>query len=145
MTNLQITAKVIAKSIARQSGSNWNFRNKGKSSMGKSAKINRMAMISFVSGLIVFALLGFGIYWQSFPASLTYANTIRIILDLSVSVQYLCVPVALLTGILALKQIQRKDGAEKSKIFAWIGIFLGACYLLFGLLVLIIFSAQFLS
>jgi len=102
-------------------------------------------MISFVCGLIVIALLGVGMYWQSFPASPTYANTIRIILDLSVSVQYLCAPVALLTGILALKQIQRKDGAEKGKIFAWVGIVSGAGYIFFGLLVLIIFSAQFLS
>jgi len=113
--------------------------------MEKSAKINRMAMISFVSGFIVIALLGFGMYWQSFPASPTYANTIRAILDLSAYVQYLCAPVALLTGILALKQIQRKDGAEKGKVFAWIGIVLGAVYILFRLLVFIIFSAQFLS
>jgi len=113
--------------------------------MEKLAKINRMAMISFVSGLIVLALLGFGMYWQSFPASPTYANTIRAILDLSAYVQYLCAPVALLTGILALKQIQRKDGAEKGKVFAWIGIVLGAVYILFRLLVFIIFSAQFLS
>jgi hypothetical protein len=112
--------------------------------MEKSAKTNRMAMISFVSGFIVIALLGFGVYWQSFPASPTYANTIRTILDLSVSVQYFCAPVALLTGILALKQIQRKDGAEKGKILAWVGIVPGAGYILFGLLVFIIFSAQFL-
>ncbi len=108
-------------------------------------KVNRMAIISFVSGLIVIALLGFGMYWQSFPASPTYANTIRVILDLSVSVQYLCAPVALLTGILALRQIQRKNWAEKGKIFAWVGIVSGADYTFFGLLVFIIFSAQFLS
>jgi hypothetical protein len=113
--------------------------------MEKSAKINCMAMISFVSGLIVIALLGFGMYWKSFPASPTYSNTIRTILDLSVSVQYLCASVALLTGILALKQIQRKDGAKKGKIFAWVGIVPDAGYILFGLLVFIIFSAQFLS
>jgi len=105
-------------------------------------KINRMAMISFVSGVIVIALLGFGLYWQSFPASPTSANTIRTLLDLSVSVQYLCAPVALLTGILALKLIQRKDGAERGKILAWVGIVIGAGYILFGALVFIIFSAQ---
>jgi len=104
-----------------------------------------MAMISFVCGLIVIAMLGFGMVWQSFPGSPIYANTIRAILDLSISVQYLCALVALLTGILALKQIQRQDGAEKGKIFAWVGVVSGAGYIFFGLLVVIIFSAQFLS
>ncbi len=113
--------------------------------MEKTVKINHMAIISFVSGLIVIALLDFGMVWQSFPVSLTYTNTIRAIMRLSVSVQYLYGPVALLTGILALKQIQKKDGVEKGKRFAWIGIVLGVDYILFGLLVFIIFSAQLLT
>jgi hypothetical protein len=104
-----------------------------------------MAKISFVSGLIVIALLGFGLYWQSFPASPPYAKTIRVILDLSVSVQYFCAPVAMLTGIFALRQIQRENGAEKGKIFAWFGVVSGAGNIFFGLLVFLIFSVQFLS
>ena len=104
-----------------------------------------MAIISFVSGFIVIAMLDFGMIWQSFPAALTYTNTIRAIMRLSVSVEYSYGAVALLTGILALKQIQKKDGEEKGKTFAWIGIVLGADYILFGLLVFIIFSAQLLT
>lgn len=113
--------------------------------MQNSVKINRLAMISFVSGLVVIALLSFGLYWSLFPASPVYANTIRIILDISVSVQYLCAPVALLTGILALRDIKKKGGTEKGRLLAWIGIILGAGYTLFGLLVFIIFSAGVLS
>ena len=113
--------------------------------MEKTAKINRMAIISLISGLAVIALLDFGMVRESFPASLTYANTIRAIMRLSVSVQYFYGPVALLTGILALKQIQKKNGEEKGKTFAWIGIVLGGAYILFVLLVFIIFSAQLLT
>ncbi len=108
-------------------------------------KMNRLAMISFVSGLIVIIILSFGLYWLWFPASAAHANTIRIILDRSVSVQYLCAAVALLTGILALRGIKKKDGAEKGKALAWSGMILGASYLLFGLLVSIIFSLEFLG
>jgi hypothetical protein len=63
-------------------------------------------------------------------------------LDLSASVQFLCAPVAVVTGILALREIKKKGGTEKGKILAWIGILLGAGYLLFGLLIFIIFSAS---
>lgn len=108
--------------------------------MESSVKINRLAMVSFISGIIVITLLGFGMYWQLLPASPEYANSIRTILDLSVSVQYLCAPVALVTGILALREIKKKVGTEKGKILAWIGIVLGTGYILFGLVVFAIFS-----
>jgi hypothetical protein len=104
------------------------------------AKTNRLAIVSFVSGLMVIALNVFGLYWLSFPASIEAWNTIRPILDLSVSVQYICAPVALFTGILALREIKKKDGTEKGKILSWMGIVLGAGYILFGALVFIMFS-----
>jgi hypothetical protein len=113
--------------------------------MENSVKINRLAMVSFVSGLIVIALLSFGLYWQAFPASPGSWNTIRTFLDLSVSVQYLCALIALLTGILALRALKKKDGTEKGKLLAWVGMVLGAGYLLFGLLVGILFSLEFLG
>jgi hypothetical protein len=114
----------------------------GEPPMDRSVKINRLAMVSFISGIIVIAILGFGMVWQLFPASPTYANTIRTFLDLSVSVQFLFAPVALVTGILALREIKKKSETEKGKILAWIGILLGAGYILFGLLIFIIFSAS---
>lgn len=108
-------------------------------------KINRLAAVSLVSGLIVFALLSFGLYWLLFPSSPGYSDTIRTLLDLSVTVQYFCASLALLTGVLALRAIKKKAGTEKGKIFAWVGILTGAGYVAFGLLVFIIFSAQFLT
>ena len=110
--------------------------------MDGSVKRNRLAMVSFISGIIMIALPGFGMVSQLFPASPTYANTIRTILDLSASVQFLCAPVALVIGILALREIKKKGGTKKDKTLAWIGILLGAGYSLFGLLIFIIFSAS---
>ncbi|MBK9207821.1 MAG: hypothetical protein IPL71_05770 [Anaerolineales bacterium] len=116
------------------------FQNKGERSMEKTAKINRMAIISFVSGFIVIALLDFGMVRESFPASLTYANTIRAIMRLSVSVEYFYGAVALLTGILALKQIQKKWGRERQNLCldwhcSWRGLYplwIACLYYIFG-------------
>ena len=112
--------------------------------MESSVKINHLATVSFVSGLTLITLLSFGRYWLVFPASPGYSDTIRTILDYSVTVQYLCALLALLTGILALRAIKKKAGTEKGKIFAWVGILTGAGYAFFGLLVFVIFSAEFL-
>lgn len=113
--------------------------------MERSVPINRLAKVSFASGLILLALFSFGLYSQWFPSSPGYADTIRTILDFSVSVQYLCAALALLTGIFALRAIKQKAGTEKGKTFAWVGIVTGAGYVFFGLVVFIIFSAQFLT
>lgn len=83
--------------------------------MESSVRTNRLAIVSFVGGLIVIALLAFGLYWSAFPASPGSWNTIRTILDLSVSVQYLCAPAALLTGILALRALEKKAERRKAK------------------------------
>ncbi|MFH1446442.1 MAG: DUF4190 domain-containing protein [Chloroflexota bacterium] len=114
--------------------------------MENSIKTNRLAIVSFVSGLI--ALLSLGFYWVlfliAFPSSPGYApesanRAIITIMDLSISVRNLCALVALLIGILALRDIKKKDGTEKGKILAWVGIILGAGEVLFRLLVGIIF------
>ena len=113
--------------------------------MKSSVKLNRLATVSLVSGLIVLALLSFGLYWLLFPSSPGYSDTIRALLDISVTVQYFCALVALITGILALRAIKKKAGTEKGKLFAWVGILTGAGYAAYGLLIFIIFSAQFLT
>lgn len=114
--------------------------------MESSVKNNRLAIVSFVSGLIT--VLSLGLYWALFaiayPSSGVSAsgladNVIRTILDLSVSVRNLCAPVALITGILALREIKKKVGTEKGKILAWVGIALGTGWMIFGLLVGITF------
>lgn len=112
--------------------------------MQSSVKLNSLATVSLVSGLTVLALLSIGLYWLLFPSSPGYSDTIRTLLDLSVTVQYICASLALLTGVLALWAIKKKAGTEKGKILAWVGILIGAGYVSYGLLVFIIFSAQFL-
>ena len=117
----------------------------GEVLMESSSKTNGLAIVSFVSGLSVIALLTLGLLSSWFTAAPGFYNAIRPMLDLSVSVQHLCAPIALVTGILALRDIQKKGGTQQGKRLAWVGIVLGSTYLLFVLLVTIIFSLQFLA
>ena len=105
-------------------------------------KTNRLSIIGFVSGLL--ALLSLGLYWvlfsQAFPSSLEPANRVIItIMDLSVSFRNLCALTALITGIFRLREIKKKGGIERGKTLAWVGIILGAAWILFGLLTSITF------
>jgi hypothetical protein len=105
-------------------------------------KTNRLAIISFVSGLIGFISLR--LYWFLYmkiaSSSEELVNRSLIpIMDGSVSIRNICAPGALVTGILALIEIKKKGGAEKGKSLAWVGIALGAGWILFGLLVGVMF------
>jgi len=60
-------------------------------------------------------------------------------MDLSVSLRNFCALTALVTGILGLREIKQKEVTEKGKTLAWVGIVLGAGWILFGLLIGIIF------
>ena len=101
--------------------------------MGSSIKTNRLAIISFVSGLIglIIIVIVFILYSSQETAGSLISITDGVIMPL----RNLFVVVSLLTGILALREIKKKDGAEKGKIIAWVGIVLGAGWILFGLLV----------
>ena len=101
-------------------------------------KTNRLAIISLISGLIGFISLG--LYWIMYTevasSSEELVNRFLIpIMDGSVSVRNVCAPSALITGIIALIEIKKKDGTEKGRLLAWVGIALGAGWILFGLLV----------
>ncbi|MBA4383224.1 MAG: hypothetical protein C0410_00665 [Anaerolinea sp.] len=117
--------------------------------MQTSKRINRMAMVSFISGLI--ALFSLGLYWALqaliFPGhTVDFANRVILpIMDASTMVRNLCATTALVTGIIALVQIKKAAPSGKGKLFAWIGIVLGAGWILFGLAVGVIFTlAEFL-
>ena len=103
-----------------------------------------MAWVSFIFGLI--ALFSLGLYWalQSLVSptlSVDFANRVILpIMDLSTMIRNMCAVVALVTGIIALVQIKKEVSSEKGKLFAWIGIALGAGWMLFGLLVGVIFT-----
>ena len=111
--------------------------------MESTVKINRIATVSFVSGLTLIALLCFGLYWLLFPFSPGYSkahsHSPRIFCHSSIS---LCV-IGVIDRRSCAQGHQEKGGTEKGKIFAWVGILTGAGYVAFGLLVFIIFSAQF--
>jgi len=93
-------------------------------------KTNRLAIVSFVSGLI--SLLSFGITLIPllFPASLGNfpepGSPINRFLDVSRSIGDLATIVSLVTGILALREIRKKGAMEKGKTLAWVGMALGA-------------------
>lgn len=101
-------------------------------------KTNRLAIASFVFGLI--ALLSLGLYWILFP--LAYPSSpepgnqvIVIIMDGTVPLRNLSAAVAVILGILALREVRKSGDAGKGRLFAWLGILLGAGWILFGLLV----------
>ncbi|MBA4375944.1 MAG: hypothetical protein C0401_07205 [Anaerolinea sp.] len=105
--------------------------------MESSIKTNRLAIVSFTSGLI--ALLSIGLLFVLYNSQETTGGLISITDGIIIPLRNLCVVVALVTGILALRQIKKKDGTEKGKILAWVGIVLGAGWILFGLMVGITF------
>ena len=91
-------------------------------------KTNRWAIVSFVSGLIAFLILGAlllaGI--TTSPGDLPEPTSpINTLLDLSRSALDLCTLLSLLTGILALREVRKNSGTEKGRLLAWIGITLG--------------------
>ena len=105
--------------------------------MESSMKTNRLAIVSFASGLI--ALISIGLIFVLYNSQEAAGRIINIINGIIMPVRNLCVAVALITGIFALREIKKKDGTEKGKILAWFGIVLGAGWILFGLLVGITF------
>lgn len=92
-------------------------------------KTNRLAIVSFVSGLIAFLILGalllVGVIVS--PGDLPEPTSpINTIMGVARSALDLCTILSLLTGILALRDIRKKGGMEKGKTLAWVGITLGA-------------------
>lgn len=99
--------------------------------MDSSMKTNRLAIISFVSSLV--AIVSVGLIFVLYNSQ----NNSRIFIDITdgiiMPIRNLCIALALITGILALRDIKKKEGAEKGRILAWIGICLSAAWIIFGL------------
>jgi hypothetical protein len=96
-------------------------------------KINLLALISFISGLT--ALLTIGIIFAIYNFVDPTEGILFITDGILMPVRNLAVFAALVTGILALINIKKSGGAERGKLYAWVGIVLGGGWLLFGLLV----------
>jgi len=102
-----------------------------------SNKTNPLAIVSFVSGLI--ALTSIVLTFVLYNSVETTGDIISITDGIIIPVRNICVAVTLFTGILALKEIKKTVGTEKGKILSWIGIVLGAGWILFGMFVGITF------
>lgn len=100
-------------------------------------KTNQLAIVSLVCGLI--ALVSFGAMYSAMflqsTENLTEATTSLIVtlLYFPRSIYLLSAELSLIIGILALNRIKIAGGMEKGKLFAWVGIILGAGVILFQL------------
>jgi hypothetical protein len=108
-----------------------NSHQQGDHSMENPIKTNRLAVISIVCGLIV--LLSLGFYDALFQIvhgnpSETSNTALLGIMDQTVPIRNIFSTVALIMGIVALVEIKKKEGAEKGKLLAWVGIVLGAAW-----------------
>ena len=104
------------------------------------SKTNRLAIVSFVSAVIALPSVVITILVLLNPGNLPEPESpINTVMDWSRSVRDLFTIVALVTGILALREIKKKGGLEKGKTLAWIGIIIGAGWTLFRVVVALIF------
>lgn len=94
--------------------------------METTIKTNRWAIVSFVSGLTAFLILGALLLVGVTASPGDLPERTNPIMDVSRSALDLCTFLSLLTGILALRDIRRKEGMEKGKTLAWFGMALGA-------------------
>ncbi len=110
--------------------------------MEPATRTNRLSIISFVSGLIVLISLGLYQIFSLLAYPTSEGNSVEPInrifltlMDLTVPVRNLSAVAALLLGFLALREIKKKNGIEKGKLLAGLGILCGAGWILIGLLV----------
>jgi hypothetical protein len=101
--------------------------------MRSSVKTNRLALISFVSGVLAALIVAliFVVYNLLEPASAIINLTDAVLMPL----RNVLLLAAMVTGVLGLLDIKKKDGAERGKGFAWVGIVVSAAWIIFGLLV----------
>ena len=105
-------------------------------------RTNRLAVTSFVSGLIV--LISLGLYRIFFLLAYPTSNGIPgetvnrfflSLMDLTVPLRNLSAAAAILSGIAALREIKKKSTLQKGKLLAWSGIICGVSWILIGVLV----------
>ncbi len=104
----------------------------------RAVRTNWLAVVSFVSGILALLCIAGTFVALSLPP--TASELSFILLDrIFIPVRDLSVIVALATGILALREIKRKEGAEKGKTLAWLGIAIGMGWIVFFILAAVFF------
>lgn len=107
-------------------------------------RTNRLAIISFASGLLaLLCIAGMLIAMSLAPTDYDLVGTLTsgILLPL----RDLSVLVALVTGILALREIKQKKGAERGKTLAWLGIAIGIGWIALFILAAVLFFLLLLA
>ena len=105
--------------------------------MNNPKKTNRLSIVSFISGLI--ALLSFGGIFALYNF-MNPAGSILFVTDgLLMPLRNISVVVALAAGILALRDLHKKGHTEKGKMLAWVGIIMGAAWIIISVLVGLVF------
>ncbi len=107
-------------------------------------RITRLAIVSCVSGLLaLLCMAGIVVALSLAPASDDLV--VALVDGILIPVRNLSVLVALVTGVLALMRIGRKEGAEQSATLAWLGIAIGIVWVVFGILTVLAFVLLLLA
>ena len=110
--------------------------------MENKLKVNSLAIVSFISGIIV--LFSLGLYYalsQIFLRnldlfSLEILNRVPLVLmELSVPFRNIFAPLAVVTGVFGLREIKKNPQTQKGKSLAWIGMLFGGGWIILGILV----------
>ena len=114
--------------------------------MENKLKVNSLAIISFISGTIVFFSLG--LYYALSQTllrnidlfSLEILNRVPLVLmELSVPFRNIFAPLAVVTGVFGLREIKKNPQTQKGKSLAWIGMLFGGGWIVLGVLVSVVF------
>jgi hypothetical protein len=98
--------------------------------MVPSKKTNLLSILSFACGLTALISIGiiFGAYnWMEPTQAILFITD-----GILIPIRNISVLVALVTGILSLRDLKKKGPSEKGKWLAWAGIILAGAWLIFG-------------
>jgi uncharacterized protein YqgC (DUF456 family) len=105
--------------------------------MANPKSTHRLSIISFVCGLV--ALISIGSIFAGYNMTEPTPAILFITDGILMPIRNISVLVALVTGILALRDIKKKGSSEKGQWLAWAGIVISAFIILSGVLVSLVF------
>lgn len=106
-------------------------------------KPNPLSLVSFICGLVALISSILNFLLHNF---IQVTDSILFITDgILIPMRNISGLGAIITGILALRNIKNKGHAEKGKWLAWTGIALGAAWLLFGIIVGLVFLISIIA